>query len=285
MRIAFRWLGYAVGLLLLLALLAAAWVWIGSSRIMAKQGEVRPERLVRPAAAHMADVERRARTLGCISCHGEGLTGKPLIDDAKVARLDAPNLTLAAAGASDQQIAQAIRQGFGRDGRPLLAMPSEAYQFLTDAETSALIAYIRSLPRRGDPTRPRAVGPLGRLGIVTGGFESTPALVASYRSRPGADLGPKHAFGRYLAMTTCSGCHGSDLSGRVVSPEIDAPSLDIAAAYDLEAFTRLLREGVAPPGRQVDEMKRVAREDSRFYTDKEIAALHAYLVERMQRQP
>jgi hypothetical protein len=31
-----------------------------------------------------------------------------------------------------------------------------------------------------------------------------------------------------------------------VSPEINAPSLDIAAAYDLDAFRRLLREGVAP---------------------------------------
>ena len=38
-------------------------------------------------------------------------------------------------------------------------------------------------------------------------------------------------------MTTCAGCHGSDLGGRVVSPEIDAPSLDIAGAYDLAAFT------------------------------------------------
>ena len=57
----------------------------------------------------------------------------------------------------------------------------------------------------------------------------------------------------------------------------------IAGAYDLPAFTRLLREGVAPGNKPVPRMRIVAREDSRFYTDEEIAALHAYLVARAQR--
>ena len=283
MRIALRWVGYVLAGLLVLALLAALWVWFASSRALADQPSVSPERLPRLASLDLADAERRARTLGCISCHGEGLTGKPLIDAPMVARLHAPNLTMVAAQASDQQLAQAIRQGVGVDGKPLFIMPSEAYQFLTDEETAALIGYIRSLPKRGAASPARSVGPLGRVGIVTGNVESTPQLVTAYAKRPAADVGPQYAKGRHLAMTTCSGCHGSDLSGRVVSPEINAPSLDIAAAYDLAAFTRLLREGEAPAGRNIDEMKRVAREDSRFYTDAEIAALHAYLVERAQR--
>jgi hypothetical protein len=57
----------------------------------------------------------------------------------------------------------------------------------------------------------------------------------------------------------------------------------IAGAYDLPAFTRLLREGVAPGNKPLKEMRRIAREDSRFYTDTEIAALHGYLVARAQR--
>ena len=283
MRVTLRWAGYLLGFLLVLFLLAAAWVWVASNREISRRTAVTPERVVAAAAIDVAEVERRVRTLGCISCHGEGLTGTPFIDDPKIARLPAPNLTRVAARASDQQLAQAIRQGVGHDGRPLFAMPSEAYQFLSDGETAALLAYIRSRPRRGAETPPRSLGPLGRIGIVNGRFESTPKLVVAYRERRPADLGAEHGLGRYLAQTTCSGCHGSDLSGRVVSPEIGAPSLDIAAAYDLAAFTRLLREGVAPPGRQIAEMKRVAREDSRHYTNREIAALHAYLVARAQR--
>lgn len=285
MRTALRWLGYLAAGVLVLALLAAAWVWIASSRVIAREHEARPERLARPATLDLAEAERRTRTLGCLSCHREGLTGGPFVEDPKVARLHAPNIPVLAARATDQQLAQAIRQGIGYDGRALFIMPSEAYQFLTDEETAAVVAYIRSLPRKGEASPPPSVGPLGRLGVATGQFETTPALVAAYRERQPADLGPQFALGRQLAMTTCSGCHGSDLSGRVVSPEIDAPSLDIAAAYDLPAFTRLLREGVAPPGRHIKEMKNVARNDSRFYTDAEIAAMHAYLVERAARAP
>jgi len=280
---ALRWLGYGIGGLLLLLLLAAAWLWAASNQKLNAQATPRAERLVQPTPAAMADVERRARTLGCISCHGEGLRGKVFMDAAVFARLHATNLAEVAGRATDQQLARGIRQGIGADGRPLLVMPSEAYQHLTDEETSALVAYIRRLPRARQPSPPRSIGPLGRLAVVTGGFRTTPALAADYRERPAADLGPAHAFGRHLALTTCSGCHGSNLGGRVVSPEIDAPDLVIAGAYDLPAFTRLLREGVAPGGKPVPRMRIIAREDSRFYTDEEIAALHAYLVARAQR--
>ncbi len=280
---ALRWLGYLVGALLFLLLIAAAWLWFVSSQTLNARVTARTERLVQPTPQAVADIERRARTLGCISCHGEGLSGKIFLDDAKVALLHSPNLTEVAARASDQQLARAIRQGIGVDGRALLVMPSEAYQHLTDEETSALIAYIRRLPRAGTVSPRRGIGPLGRLGIAQGSFQTSPALVAEYLKRPAPDLGQAHAFGRHLARTTCAGCHGSDLSGRKVSPEIDAPDLTIAGAYDLPAFRRLLREGVAPGNKPLKEMRRIAREDSRFYTDEEIAALHAYLVARAQR--
>lgn len=280
---ALRWLGYVAGILLVLFLLAAAWLWFASNQKLNAAVAARPEPLVQPTPAAMADIERRARTLGCVSCHGEGLGGQVFMDDGKVARIHATNLTQVAAHASDQQIARAIRQGIGTDGRALLVMPSEAYQHLTDEEVSALVAFIRGLPRAGQASPPRRIGPLGRFAIATGRFPTTPALVAEYRKRPAADLGQAHAFGRHLARTTCAGCHGSDLGGRKVSPEINAPDLTIAGAYDLPAFTRLLREGVAPGGKHVKVMRRVARDDSRFYTDEEIAALHGYLVARAQR--
>lgn len=280
---ALRWLGYLVGALLVLLLLAAAWLWFASNQKLNARGTPRAERLVQPTPAAMADIERRARTLGCVSCHGEGLRGQVFMDEAILARFHASNLTQVAARAPDQLIARAIRQGIGTDGRALLVMPSEAYQHLTDEETSALVAFIRRLPRAGEASPARSIGPLGRFGIATGGFPTTPALAAEYRQRPAADLGAGHAFGRHLARTTCSGCHGSDLGGRKVSPEIDAPDLAIAGAYDLPAFTRLLREGVAPGGKPLKVMRGVARDDSRFYTDEEIAALHAYLVARAQR--
>lgn len=278
-----RWGGYILGGLLVLVLLAAAYLWVASNQKLNARVTPRLERLVTPTPAALADAERRARTLGCVSCHGEGLRGKSFIDDPKVARLFAPNLTEVAARATDQQLAQAIRQGVGVDGRSLIVMPSEAYQYLTDEETSALIAWIRSLPRAGDASPPVALGPLGRVGVLKGGLPMTPDMVADYRKRPAPDLGPKNALGRHLARTTCAGCHGPDLGGRQVTPEIASPNLDIAGAYDLPAFTRLLREGVAPGNKPMKMMPDVARNDSRYYKDEEIAAIHAYLVARAQR--
>ena len=280
---ALRWLGYGVGALLVLLLLFAAWLWFASSQKLNAQVTPRAERLVQPTPAAFAQIERRARTLGCISCHGEGLPGKAFLDDPMVARLHATNLTEVASRASDQQLARAIRQGIGADGRALLVMPSEAYQYLTDEETAALVAFIRRLPRTGEPSPPRSIGPLARLGLATGSLQTSPSLAAGYRQRTAPDLGPEYAAGRHLVLTTCSGCHDGSLSGRRVSPEMTTPDLMIAGAYDLPAFTRLRREGVAPGGRPRKEMRRVAREDSRFYTDAEIAALHAYLVARAQR--
>lgn len=280
---ALRWLAYLVGALVVLLLIAAAWLWFASNQKLNERPTPRIERLVQPRPAALADGERRARTLGCLSCHGEGLAGKSFLDDAKIARLHASNLTEVARRATDQQLAQAIRQGIGTDGRPLLVMPSEAYQYLTDEETAALVAYIRGLPRAGQPSPPRRIGPLARFGLATGRFLTTPKLAAEYRQRPAADLGPNTSLGRHLALTTCSGCHGGDLGGRRVSPEMTTPDLAIAGAYDLPAFMRLMREGVAPGGKQLKVMRGVARNDSRFYRDAEIAALHAYLVARAQR--
>ena len=280
---ALRWFGYLVGVLLVLILLAAVWLWFASNRALNAAVTPRVEQLVQPTQVALADAERRARTLGCVSCHGEGLSGKAFLDDAKVARLHATNLTEVASRANDQQIARAIRQGIGSDGRSLLVMPSEAYQYLTDAETAALVAYIRRQPRTGEPSPPRRIGPLARLGLAMGSFRTTPVLAADYRQRIAPDLGPDTAAGRHLALTTCSGCHGGDLAGRRVSPEMTSPDLTIAGAYDLPAFTRLMRDGIAPGGKHLKTMRDVARNDSRFYTDAEIAALHAYLVARAQR--
>jgi mono/diheme cytochrome c family protein len=51
------------------------------------------------------------------------------------------------AGVSDAQIARAIRQGLGRDGSPLKPpMAFDWYKNIAEADMTALIAYLRSLP-------------------------------------------------------------------------------------------------------------------------------------------
>ena len=76
-------------------------------------------------------------------------------------------------------------------------------------------------------------------------------------------------------MSICSLCHGSDLRGGE-GMENPAPNLSLAAAFSLEGFTQVLREGIGLGDRELNEMKEAA-ESFRNFTDDEIAALHAYL--------
>jgi mono/diheme cytochrome c family protein len=279
-----RWTGYVLGLLLLLALAAAGYVWVVSSRELRAHAP-KTEPLATPTAAQLADGPRQLHVLGCVSCHGELLQGDLFMDEPNLAKIYAPNLTQVAAKASDQQLAQAIRQGIGHDGRSLLVMPSEGYQFMTDAEVAALISAIRTLPRAGPETPPRSLGPIGHVGLASGKFRSAPALVDLYRASPLADFGPQFARGRHIVAVNCAECHGPNLEGQEVKPGTVSADLSIVGAYDAEQFKTLLRKGVAPGGKQMGMMGEVARSDFKHLDDREIAAIHAYLVERARRMP
>ena len=280
-----RWAGYLSGALLVIVIVAALAIWSLSQGALSERPEARPERLIPASQASLETGQYLLVARACAECHGDGVRGAKFLDIPNVATLYAPNLPLLAKSATDQQLAQAIRQGIGHDGRPLLIMPSESYQFFTDAETAALIKAIRALPATGDATPPAKIGPRGRLGIVIGKLEPSPAIVADYAASQPAELGPPFAAGRHIAMTVCSGCHGPTFAGKEAEPGVQAPNLDIAGAYDLPAFTRLLRTGLPPSGKELKMMTGVSRKAFSHMTDAEIAQVHAYLRERAKRAP
>lgn len=284
MRRLLRWIGYVLAAILLLALIFAAWVWFASGRVVSARHEGRPERLAPPSAAQLADAGRQARIQGCAHCHGAQLQGQMMIDGQPFATVWAPNLPELAGRASDQQLARAIRQGIGADGRALFIMPSDQYSRLSDEEVAALIALIRATPRRGGAAPPIRWGPIGRFALATGQMPPMMTRIEDYRTREPYDTGPGEAAGRRIAANTCSSCHGPDLSGQP-SPEggPPAPDLAIAGAYDLAQFRTLLRTGVPPGGRDLGLMKEVAVEDLSRLNEEEVGQLHTYLVARAER--
>ena len=284
MRKALRWLGYILAAILILLLLFAAWVWVASARVLSRTHQAAPERLAAPSAAQLADAGRQLRILGCANCHGRGLEGGLVFDGQPFATVRAPNLSALAPRLSDQQLAAAIRQGIGRDGRALFIMPSDMYARLSDAEVAALIAAIRATPRAGGPVAPISWGPIGRFALATGGLRPVLATRDDYRARQPYDTGPGQAAGRRLAATACAACHGPDLTGGSAEGGDRAPpDLAVAAAYDPAQFRTLLRTGVPPGGRDLGLMKEVAERDFANYSDEEIAELHAYLRARAER--
>jgi cytochrome c553 len=284
MRKALSWLGAILATILVLLLLAAAAIWFASGRMLGRSHAAAAERLPQPGAAQLADAGRQARVLGCTNCHGRALQGGLVFDGQPFATVWAPNLTELAPRVGDQQLAQAIRQGIGHDGRALFIMPSDQYSRLSDREVAALIAFVRHAPRSGGSVPAIRWGPIGRFAVAMGQIRPVMATVGDYRLRQPYDTGPGEAAGRRLAATVCAACHGPDLTGGAADGGGNPPpDLAIAGGYDLAQFRTLMRTGVPPGGRDLGLMKEVALRDFSSFSAEEVGQLHAYLRARAER--
>lgn len=219
--------------------------------------------------------ERWSRILGCRGCHGDDFGGKVWADMPGVGRLVASNLTLHRGRYDDAQLARAVREGIGADGRRLLVMPTEAFQHLDDALLADVIADVRGAPAVGGEPRRTWIGPAAypvlaldpeRLGLF-------PVAWATQRLGDRRHADPV-ALGRFIATAACAECHGMDFTGW--APD-GIPDLGIARAYGIDDFRRLMAEGVALGGREVGLMSKVARSRFVHLTEEEVTALKAFL--------
>ena len=277
MRRLLRRVGIVVASLVGLAVVGYALVYGLSERILRRTYQVPPVALSIPTDPDSIREGRRLATVrGCFNdCHGKEVEGRVLFDDPVIARIVAPNLTAAVRNYSDAQLAIIIRNGVYPDGRSVIVMPAEAFSAMTDADLSLVIAFLKSLPLVSGPGPDVTVGPLGRLGVLTGKFKTGAQLIAETVPPPAA-TNPEAQHGRYLARTICAECHGASLHG-AANPDFTSPDLRVTAAYSPEAFTRLLRTGVALGERNLGAMSERARVNLSHLTDSEIAALYSYL--------
>ena len=227
----------------------------------------------------VAHGERISRVLGCNGCHGEDLTGQDWSEPG-FGRLWTSNLTRVASNYSDEQLEKAIRAGVRPDGSQLWGMPSFLFTQLSEADMTALLTYLRSKSPTGD-AHPRPVFEEGaRRAIAAGELKSSAQEVREEGNVWPPDLGPRHAFARYVARATCAECHGLDLAGREpIGPGKPRPDLRMVASYDPEQFERFLRTGIAAGDRELELMSGVARGRYRHFTDEELSQLYAYLQE------
>ena len=278
MKRGLKWLGLGLAGLVGLALVAVA-VLYGASEVMLRARQPKAARVAIAAARDPGAVARGAhlsKVYGCNDCHGANLEGKLFFNEMPVARVAGPNLSLKVGAQSDAELAHAIRSGVAADGRTLWIMPSNAFAHLSDAETSDLLAYLRSTPPTGHEQPDKQVGPVGRIGVLLGLFKPAPVMLADWAGKDAPDLGPQFAQGRSLSRA-CMECHGADLKGM---EEAKAPDLMIAGAYDEADFERLLRRGIAAGDRKLGLMSEIAPARFTAWSHEEIGALHAYLKAR-----
>ncbi|MEO6580582.1 MAG: cytochrome c, partial [Sphingomicrobium sp.] len=233
----------------------------------------------RDQSAKVAHGKRLADILDCTGCHRANLQGQNVTaDEPSYGKMNAPNLTLALANYADADIVRLMRQGVPKDGREFWFMPVESFQFLSDADLVAVIAYLRTFKPAGKQLPPIVKGK-GFQEDLERGFGNARAQIARYRAEPPIDLGEAHAKGRYLVETTCTACHNSKLQGYAGF----TPDLDIAGSYSSDELTRLLTTGEGKVKKNLGMMSDIGRKHFSKLTPGERAAVVAYIKARVDR--
>jgi mono/diheme cytochrome c family protein len=269
-----KWIGITLGALVILAGVAIYGV---SEYRMRQTFDIAAAPITVPTDSSAIAAGRHIlETRGCAGCHGPGLSGKVFFDEPWLARLIAPNVPKAIRAYSDPELARLLRHGVRPNGRGVAVMPSSMFYHLDDEDLSALIAYLRTLPEtEGKQLPPNSMRLLARIGLTVGQYKVEPREIA--HDAPRAPKGPEPAaLGRYIAMSSCTECHGQRLQGEARG----APALMIVGGYTPSQFARLMREGVPKDGKERKTMSPVARGRFSHFTEEEVNALYAYLAGR-----
>jgi cytochrome c553 len=266
-------LGGAAGLLGVAAMVVYVW----SERVIDRHYSLPTAMASIPQdAASIVEGRRLATVYGCMDgCHGKQGRGVLFFDVPAIARLNAPNLSVAARRYSEPQLVNIIRSGLRPDGTSVFVMPSQSFAAMTDQDVGRIVAFLKTLPPIEGPGAHVSLGPIGRFGIITGRFKTAAQEIAEGRT-PAPARTALAERGRYLARTICTECHGAVLQGDS-NPDFTSPDLRIVAAYSAGDFTRLMRTGTALGGRELGIMRTRAQNNLSHLTDEEIAALYEYL--------
>lgn len=287
MRRAVKWAGLAFGGIAIAIVLGVALVYALSSRAMSRTYAVPEVQLAIPAdSASVA----RGRHLSiavsqCVNCHGENLAGKVFVNNAVMGQLYASNLTPGKGGIggrySDADYVRAIRHGIGTDGRPLLAMPSDAFFPMSDEDLASIIAYLKSIPAVDAVVPAKRIGPLARALYVATDFPLVPAEKIEHEASRRAPVrrGATREYGSYLAnIGGCKSCHLPDLNGgvpvegNVITANLTPTGLGKWTEAD---FVKAMRTGIRPDGRVLSAA--MPWPYMRLMTDEELSALWLYL--------
>lgn len=264
MRRLLRWAGILVVILIVAAVGLLAYVYIASSRLMARTYPLPtpPAVAIRSDPASLARgkylVERVAI---CAECHGQDLGGMVVQDNFPMGRLVSTNLTRGRGGIgavrSDEDLVRSIVHGIKPDGHSVIFMPSAEFRTSEEA-LGAMLGYIRSMPAVDRKLPPTAPGPLARALGLMGAFPLAAASRIDHARVTLAALpaaGDPAAAGAYLVSAGgCRGCHGAGFTGGGGPPPGAGNITPVGIGDWTEPqFMTALREHRRPNGTTIDE--------------------------------
>ena len=268
-----KWAG--IGLSAVLIVVAAGFYFV-SERVIARIYPLPPSHIhAAQGPEAVLRGERLARAYGCSDCHGHDLHGAFIEDFGMRSR----NLTMLAKEFSDADFDRVIRHGLRPDGTSVAeTMPSDAFQYMTDADVSDVIAYIRSRPHSGEEVPTPSYGLKARLALLLGASKTD--IMWFPLQTQALDMGPHFARGRQIAMAACGECHTTALTGEVPPQPHHPPDLSIVASYERADFMKFMHTGKAAGNRELRMMSAVARVRISHLSNTDLNALYDYLSAR-----
>jgi mono/diheme cytochrome c family protein len=225
---------------------------------------------------------------GCIDCHGSDLSGVVFVDDPAIGRYKGSNLTKGKNGVFEMMtpvdFEKAVRHGVGKQGRPLIFMPSTDFRYVSDEDLGRMYAYIHSAPSIDTESSQQKIGPLARFLFTIG---KMPVLLSAeqidHERKSTTSIKPEISveYGKYIA-TTCTGCHGDTLVGGPIqgAPPEWPPAQDITGKaigkWTEREFLTAIKTGVRPDGSMIKPP--MPWQNFSKMTDVELKALRLYLV-------
>lgn len=215
----------------------------------------------------------------CTGCHASDLAGTLFFEEPSIGRVVSRNITPAAIGSyQNADYVRAIRYGLEPDGTPLLVMPSHHFQYFSDEDLGAVIAYLKSVPPVERELPEHRTTPLAHVLIALNQLQAIPAEridhTVTHRSAPAEAATVE--YGDYLlTVSPCSDCHGENLAGGQAGPgEPIGPNLTPGgelAGWTQDDFITLMRTGVHPSGRSINPV--MPWQTFRNMTDVELEAI------------
>jgi mono/diheme cytochrome c family protein len=264
------WIKWTVGGVATIIVLAAATAVIGLQ--LGERKKARKVDVSVVPVAYLSDTQALQRgkylfdSRGCAECHGADGSGREFANNHGSVRLAGPDITAGGATAKYQPVdwVRTIRHGVKPNGNPLMVMPSEDFNRLTDQDFASIVAYVRSLPP-GKGAPPVIELPLPArvaygLGAIHDAAEKIDHTLPPAQAVP---EGVNAQHGAYVA-NMCIGCHGEHLSGGKIpgGPPDWPPAANLTpgegsalARYpDAAKFVAMLRSGKRPDGTSIAVM-------------------------------
>ncbi|CAG1002615.1 partial Fructose dehydrogenase cytochrome subunit, partial [Gammaproteobacteria bacterium] len=198
--------------------------------------------------------------IACAGCHGTkgefpltGGTDLAAEIPMPIGSLVASNLTPGGVlkNRTDGELFRVIRHGVAQDGKLSIFMSFMPYRQLSDDDTQAVIAFLRSQPAaEGTPNGGDDPNLLAAILFGAGMFPNPDPINKNAITAPAKGVNAE--YGKYVAtFGECRGCHGPDMTGSPPNPAqpdgVPNPR-PIVGTWSREQFAQTMRTGVKPGG-------------------------------------